>query len=307
MKNDLPDFMLRVIFKEPAIQLAAGNFRTLASQGIVRHDADPVAGRLLAEALTSAALMTALLQDGERYSIRIECSGPLGEILVDAKSDGAVRGLVRNPHVMESADSVEIACGDGGAGVKLTRSKEGKILSSGESRSSFLLPGSALGYHLSVSEERETEIRCDIELRADPADPVKAALGILLQARPGCDLELFDHIRTRLQTPEAGEIVRNVMGKPEDGMQILLSFLLEKLELPEFSLQKLPPARFECGCSARSLKKTAFQLLGRKELEELLAENPHPVLQCRFCNTKYHFSAEDLRCSPDSAGESDRR
>ena len=294
MKSDLPDFMLRAIFKEPALQLVAGNFRTLASQGIIRHDADPVAGRLLAEALSSAALLTALLGDGERDSIRIGCSGPLGAIIVDAKSDGAVRGLVQNPHVMESADSVEVACGDAGADVKLTRSKEGKVLSSGESRSSFILPGSALGYHLSVSEEHETEIRCDIELRPDPSDPVRAAFGILLQVLPGCDLEAFDRIRTRLQQPEAGEIMKSRMEKPEEGLRVLLSFLLERLELPEFALRTLPPARFECGCSAESLKKAAFQMLGREEIEKLLAENPNPTLQCHFCNAKYHFSAKDL-------------
>ena len=295
MKSDLPDFMLHAIFKKPAFQLVVGNFRELASQGILRHDADPVAGRLLAEALSSAALMTALLSDGERYSIRIGCSGPLGALIVNAKSGGAVRGLVQNPHVMESADSVEVACGDAGADVKLTRSQDGKILSSGESRSSFILPASALGYHLSVSEEHETEIRCEIELRAEPADPVRSAYGVLVQVLPGCDPMEFDRIRTRLQMPEVGEILRNGMEKPEEGLRVLLSFLLERLELPEFALKKLSPARFECGCSAESLKKTAFQMLGREEIEKLLSENPNPTLQCRFCNAKYHLSANDLR------------
>ncbi|MBS1371181.1 MAG: Hsp33 family molecular chaperone HslO [Lentisphaeria bacterium] len=294
MKSDMPDFMLRAVFREPAFQLVLGNFRELASQGIIRHDADPVAGRLLAEALSSAALMTALLGDGERYSILIGCSGPLGAVIVDAKAGGKVRGLVRNPHVMESADSVEVACGDGGADVKLTRSKGGRILSSGESRSAFILPASALGYHLSVSEEHETEIRCEIELRADPADPVRAACGALLQVLPGCDLEEFDRIRCRFQMPEAGEILKNCMGKPEEGMRMLLSFLLERLELPEFARMPLAPARFECGCSAESLKKTAFRMLGREELEKLLTENPNPALRCQFCNTEYHLSAADL-------------
>ena len=294
MKSDMPDFMLRAVFREPAFQLVLGNFRELASQGIIRHDADPVAGRLLAEALSSAALMTALLGDGERYSIRIGCSGPLGAVIVDAKAGGKVRGLVRNPHVMESADSVEVACGDGGADVKLTRSKDGRILSSGESRSSFILPASALGYHLSVSEEHETEIRCEIELRADPADPVRASYGALLQVLPGCDLEEFDRIRCRFQMPEAGEILKSCMAKPEEGMRMLLSFLLERLELPEFAQTPLAPARFECGCSAESLRKTAFRILGREELEKLLTENPNPALRCQFCNTEYHLSAADL-------------
>lgn len=258
----------------------------------MRHDADPVAGRLLADALSAAALLSVSLGKNERDSIRIEYPGPVGSVVIDAGANGATRGFVRNPHVMPGADSLETACGEAGATVRFTRSVDGKILSSGESKNAFLLPSAALACHLAVSEDVESEIRCEIAFSNDPAHPVKSAEGVLLQALPGCDFEVFDRVRNRLQTTEAEDILKTLTDAPEAGVRTLLAFLAET---PDFALTELPAARFECGCSAERLKQTAFQMLGREELEELLKENPHPALRCQFCNTEYHLSAADLK------------
>ena len=249
MEHVAQDYLSYAVVKEEAVRLAVGSFRELASETIIRHDADPVAGRLLADAFSSAALTGTMLGRGERLSVRFGYAGPAGSIVVDAGSDGCLRGFIRNPHVMEEADSVEVACGEDGATVRSTRSRHGRILRSGESKSAFILPSSALAYHLSVSEEIESELRCEIELQADPAEPVKSAPGVLLQAMPGCDLSGFDHMRRKLQMPEAGEILRTRLGSaPEEGVRLLLAFLLERMDLPAFQLQPLPAARFHCGC-----------------------------------------------------------
>ena len=123
LRND-SDFLMRVVVNSYAIRLAYGAFRQLGSEGILRHDADPVAGRLLTGMLSSAALMSVLLDGGEKFSIRIDYNGPVAGLLADVTADGAVRGFIRNPHVMSSADSIENACGDGGATVAVTRSRD---------------------------------------------------------------------------------------------------------------------------------------------------------------------------------------
>lgn len=294
MNGGLPDFLMRAVLKKTSMRLAIGSFRDLASTAIIRHDADPVAGRLLADALSAAALLSAVQGNGERATIRIGYPGPVGMLVVEANEGGSVRGFVRNPHVMSEADSVEAACGDAGATVRFTRSREGKILSSGESENAFLLPSSALACHLSASEDIESEIRCEIILRPDPERPVESACGVLLQAQAGCDLEEFALIRDRLQTAAAGELLRSRLGAPEEILRPLLAYLLETPEIPDFAVTRLPAARFRCGCTAEHLRKTAVQMLGREELEQLLRENPNPALRCQFCNAEYHLSAADL-------------
>ena len=139
------DYLMRVTLKNPAIRLALGRFDELTTEGIIRHDADPVAGRLFAGGLASAALMTVLLDERESYSIRINYKGPVSGMLINARADGRVRGLVRNPHVMTAADSVEMACGEDGARVAVGRSPAGKGANSGRGQTPFFLPSAALG------------------------------------------------------------------------------------------------------------------------------------------------------------------
>ena len=64
------DFMMRAVLKDHAVRLAFGSFKELASAGIIAHDTDPVAGRLLAGGLVAGSLMSVLLNEEERYSIR---------------------------------------------------------------------------------------------------------------------------------------------------------------------------------------------------------------------------------------------
>ncbi len=287
-----PDFLLRAVIRTPALRLALGSFRSLDSEGIIRHDADPVAGRLLAGALSSAALMSVLLDEGEKYSIRINYPGPAAGVLVEANADGRVRGLIRNPHVMTTADSVEIACGDAGATVAVTRSKDGRILNSGEVRSAFIMPSAALGYFLSVSDQIESEIRCEVELQPDPAAPVRSADGVLLQAMPGCDLACFDTIRKRLLEPAAGKVLRDRSCSPEDKLRTLSMLLCRTVEPPEMGVFPVPAARFACNCSAERMREMTLQMLGGEDFEKLLQENPNPAVRCQFCGAEYRLGAE---------------
>ena len=283
------DYLMRVTVKNPAIRLALGRFDQLAAEGIIRHDADPVAGRLLAGGLASAALMTVLLGEGECYSIRISYDGPAAGMLLDARADGRVRGLVRNPHVMSSADSVEIACGDGGASVAVTRSREGKVLNSGEVKTAFIMPSAALGYFLSVSDQVESEIRCEVLFQPDPAAPVRSADGVLLQAMPGCDLEEFSTLRQRLLEPPAGALLRDETTGPEEKLRTLLMLLCRTAQPPEYAVTMAEPARFACNCSGERMLETARQMLGEEDFRKLLEEKPDPVIRCQFCGNEYHL------------------
>ncbi len=283
------DYLMRVTLKNPAIRLALGQFDELTTEGIIRHDADPVAGRLFAGGLASAALMTVLLGEQECYSIRISYKGPVSGMLIDARANGRVRGLVRNPHVMTAADSVEMACGDEGADVSVVRSLDGKVLNSGEVKTAFIMPSAALGYFLSVSDQVESEIRCEVVFQPDPAAPVRSADGVLMQAMPGCDLEEFGVLRQRLLEPPAGAILRDRASEPEEKLRALLMLLCRSAQPPEYSVTMVEPARFACNCSEKRMQEMARQMLGEEDFRKLLAEKPDPLIRCQFCGNEYHL------------------
>ncbi len=288
------DSLIRAVVERPAIRMAIGNFRELASECIIRHDSDPVSGRLLAEGLCSAALMSVLLEGKEKYSIRINYPGPARGLLIDANADGRIRGLIRNPHVMEFADSVEVACGDG-AMVAVTRSCEGKILNSGEIKTAFIMPSGALGFFMSTSDQVESEIHCELRFQPNPKAPVGSAVAVLIQAMPGCDAEEFDQIRSRLLEAEAGRILRDESQQLSEKLQALLQWLLPSNEVPNYKTFFAVTPQFYCTCSPERMRDIAIKTLGREELQKLLQENPHPAVRCEFCNREYRLSAEDLQ------------
>lgn len=282
------DFMMRAVLKDHAVRLAFGSFKELASAGIIAHDTDPVAGRLLAGGLVAGSLMSVLLNEEERYSIRIDYKGPAKGILLDVSGRGEVRGFIRNPHVMTEADSMENACG-AGATVTATKSENGKILNSGQAESAFITPASALSYFLSVSDQVETEIRSEILLQPDPAAPVRCACAVMIQALPDCDLEFFNRMRDQLLSETAGKILNDPMLLADRKLETLTMLLCKTALPPAMDIAGVPAPRFVCNCSTEKIWQTARTMLGKEDFEKLLQENPDPVIRCQFCNTVHRY------------------
>ena len=282
------DFMLRGVLKEHAVRFAFGNFRELAEKGILKHDTDPVAGRLLGGALVSGALMSVLLNEEERYSIRLDYAAPAAGLMLDVSGNGAVRGFIRNPHVMTEADSLESACGDE-CTVTVTKSCDGKVLNSGQAKSAFILPEAALSYFLSVSDQVESEICTALRFRPDPSSPVESAFSLMIQALPDCDLAFFNILREKMFTPQAVEILISVTLSPEEKIKELFKYLCGEENVPLLDFVQVDVPRFFCPCSAQKLWETAKVMLGEEDFAKLLEENPDPAIRCQFCNTEHHY------------------
>ena len=282
------DFMVRLVLKDYAVRLAFGSFTEVASAGIIAHDTDPVSGRLLAGGLVAGSLMSVLLNEEERYSIRIDYPGPAKGILLDVSGSGEVRGFICNPHVMTEADSLEHACGDG-ATVTATKSENGKVLNSGQAKSAFITPASALSYFLSVSDQVETEIRSEILLRPDPSSPVRCAYAMMIQALPDCDLEFFNQMREQLLSEAAGKILADPLLMTDRKLEALTMLLCKTAEPPAIDAAGVPAPRFVCNCSTAKIWQTARTMLGREDFEKLLQENPDPSIRCQFCNKIHRY------------------
>jgi len=146
-----------------------------------------------------------------------------------------------------------------------------------------------------LSDQLETEFAVEFRFRPDPADPVAAAAGFMLQAMPGCDLEKFSLMRQKLHEPGFRELLIDRVLPLETKLKKLLARLAA--EPAAYELGHAP--EFFCGCSADSMKR-ALLTLGKAELRKLFAEQSHPELVCRYCRKKHIFSASDF----DLGGES---
>ncbi len=288
--NDL----IRGWIKSLDIRFALSACPQLCNVGVIRHDADPAAGAVFAEALAAASLTAVLLDPGEKFSIRWNYDGSVGGMLAEVNADASVRGLVRNPHVLADTDAdFDRILGTAGTTVAVTRSENGKIRNSGETKCAFLDPASALAYFFSTSDQVETEIAVALDWAPDPTEPVKNAGALMLQAMPDCDLVKFEALRSRIESEEVHYWLKRNDLTPEERIRRIFDALLDPVPVPELSIHPMPAPEFRCSCSRERMKQ-ALQVLEREDLEKLFTERPQATVTCQFCNTPYSFSRGEV-------------
>ena len=129
------DFLIRGLLQKENIRFSFADTTCTVTQGIRIHDTDPAASKIFAEALTSAALLSPLLEEAEKYSIRWDYPhGTLQGIIADVNAADNVRGFIKQPYLMNEDHSIDDIFGKQDGFVSITKSQNGKILNSGKSR-----------------------------------------------------------------------------------------------------------------------------------------------------------------------------
>jgi molecular chaperone Hsp33 len=134
--------------------------------------------------------------------------------------------------------------------------------------------------------ERSEQIPTRLWLAADD----RAAFGLLLQRMPDEGGKLpadFDEDGWRRVTTLAQTLLR------EEMLQLPVDAILKRLfwECPMTPLQQRRPA-FACTCS-RDKVGAMLRMLGRPEVDSILAERGEVAVKCEFCNNDYRFDAVD--------------
>ena len=93
----MKDYMIRVAGTNSAVMGLACTTGTLVSGACRLHETTASACAALGRALTGGLLMGALMKKGQRVGLKFEGNGALKRIVVEADSDGLVRGYVGNP------------------------------------------------------------------------------------------------------------------------------------------------------------------------------------------------------------------
>ena len=61
-----------------------------------------------------------------------------------------------------------------------------------------------------------------------------------------------------------------------------------------FDVTDVLPASFRCDCSKEKIAKS-LATLGKKELDEIIADGEGIEVKCHFCNQDYKFSIAELK------------
>jgi molecular chaperone Hsp33 len=140
-------------------------------------------------------------------------------------------------------------------------------------------------YYL-TSEQIPTAFNLSIKYNKE--GKVTGAGGLFLQAMPGADESLAAELEELVvRFPSLGEAFTKGL-KPET----LIKAAFKKYA-PRFLADKR--IEFMCHCSPERLR-TILKMLPEDQLQDICNEGPFPLeMCCHFCNTRYHFSQEEIR------------
>ena len=287
MKTPTNDYLVRIITDSGSVRALACITTQLVDEACRRQGAWPTAAVALGRSLTAGALMGSLLKTGQRVALAFEGNGPLKKIIVEADSNGAVRGYVRVPAVhLETPDGrLDVAGALGRAGL-LTVSKDLGL----KEPYKGIVPletseiGDDLALYLTESEQIPSAVGLGVYV--EPDNSVSAAGGFLIQALPPSDEAVVDKLLTRLaELPPLTSLLRD--GTTPEG-------LLEQLfsGIP-FSIIEKRALAFVCSCSVERIERVLLSL-GSGELASLLEIQGETEVTCEFCQERYRFDRPDL-------------
>ncbi len=284
------DIILRGSFKDIDVRFTLAETTDTVTRGIIIHNTDPVASHIFGSALTTASMLSPLLTENEKYSIRWTYDGLIENIIVDVDAETNLRGIPKNTSLIQ-ADSKGQLYGEDGH-ISLIKAANGKILSSGTSQAALLDVTDDVSFFFSTSDQIETEGICALNFRANPEDPVEIAAGFMMQALPGCDLEMFEPMREAIKD-EAFIKILTGPAHDEKKLQQALKYVYAKTgkESPEdirdvASYEFGATPKYHCNCSKEKMKR-ALMTLPANELKNMLKQPGGIKIECDFCRSSY--------------------
>jgi molecular chaperone Hsp33 len=281
------DYLVRIITKTGTIRALACVTTGLVGEACRRHGTYPTASAALGRALTGGALLGAMLKTGQRVVLKLEGNGPLRKIIVEADSNGAVRGYVAVPqvHLPEKNGKLDVAGALGQAGfLSVIKDLGLKEPYKGVVQLYTSEIAEDLAFYLTESEQIPSAVGLGVFVEPDNA--IAASGGFLIQAFPPQDEEAVDLLMERIgKMPSITELLRQ--GKsPEDLLELLFA------GIPYDILEKRALA-FVCSCSRERLERVLISL-GRDELKDMVEKQGEAEIICEFCREVYRFDREDL-------------
>ena len=279
--------MVRIITKDHSVRALACVTTHLVNEACRRQDTYPTAAAALGRALTGGALMEALLKTGQRVALKFEGNGPLKKIVVEAESNGLVRGYVAEPHVNLSPKDgkLDVASAIGEVGL-LTVIKDLRMKDPYQGIVKLYTSEIAedLAFYLAESEQIPSAVGLGVFV--EPDRTVSAAGGFLIQSLPPVNEEVIDRLVERIpQLPTITDLLRRCK-TPEDILELIFTSI-------PFSILEKYVLAFQCSCS-REKAEEALISLGREELSSLMAQEEEALVNCEFCREPYAFNREEL-------------
>ncbi|MDO4166161.1 MAG: Hsp33 family molecular chaperone HslO [Eubacteriales bacterium] len=283
------DYIVRGMAANKQLRVFAVTSKNLVERAREIHQTSPVATAALGRLLTAGSMMGCMMKgDKDILTLQIQCGGPIGGLTVTADHQARVKGYVKEPNVIlppNAQGKLDVSGALGPGFLNVIRDIGMKEPYNGQTH---LVSGEIaedLTYYYATSEQIPSSVGLGVLMDRD--NHVKQAGGFIIQVMPFAEETVIDRLEGSLQK------VRSVTDLLDQGMtpEELLQHLLGELDL---EISDRLETEYYCNCSKERVSR-AIASIGRKDLEEMIADQEPIEVNCQFCGSHYIFETEDLR------------
>ncbi len=244
---------------------------------------------VLGRAYLGAGLMSANLKGTDAISIKIECSGPIQGVTVEANAFGEVRGFLKNVPIPidKPMEDFNLSPFFGAGFLSVIRTiEDAKQPFTGQIALEYGNIAQDLANYYLKSEQIPTAF--NLSIKYDRSGQVTGAGGLFLQAMPGAADSLAEELEELvIQLPSLGEVFTD--GQEPEG---LIETVFKKYTPRFLANQRV---EFMCHCSPERLRQV-LMMLPVDELKDIRENGPFPLeMRCHYCNTQYHFDRKAIQ------------
>jgi molecular chaperone Hsp33 len=248
-----------------------------------RHKLSGIETRALGETLMAGLLLASTCKQGERVSLSIKGDKFLRQAIADATPDGKVRGFLISRE-LDSDIGVHMGPWQNGllSVVRQKLNEKEPYVGTVPIVTGYLAKD--LTFYLTQSEQIPSAVGLAVTTNRNGS--VASAGAFLVQVMPGASPQEIKSVENNINALEglAAQLER------DSNPTRLLANIFSDMS---FTILEDRSLVFECNCSRERVDR-ALKLLGRAELEDMVAKDHGASEHCDFCGTTFGYSQGEL-------------
>jgi molecular chaperone Hsp33 len=276
------DTVTRFHFERAAVRGALVSLDGAGREILGQHAYPPALRRALAELLAASALLASALAFRGALIVQLQGTGPVTLLVVECTADLGLRATAQwraSATTLPENAPLRALAGDPETSrlAIMLDPKDGGPVYQGVVALEAASIAELIEHYLTTSEQIDSRLA----LATDGA----RTRGLLLQRMPSAGAE--DDVTWRRAAAGADIDAAELVGA--SSVEALLG---ARFPDDDIRVMKRRPLRFHCGCSKERVSN-ALRMLGRAEIESILAEQGTVGVTCEFCGRGYSFAAAD--------------
>ena len=284
MVINMNNYLMKALAHNEEVRVFLVNSTSVLNEAIKRHDVWPSAASCLGKIITMGLFLGANLKGTEAVTVKYNCNGPIGSIIVDADANGNVRGYTEKNHV-------NFVNNDGGLNEKMTLGEAGflDVIKDLHLKDFFTSSIEATGDIASdftryFQESEQTPTLISLGTLMDVNNLALVNGGVLIQLLPNYTNEAIDYIESKI----------DILKKMSSLLQTKTLEEILAMLFDDYEIIYKTDVSFNCPCNKDRFKK-GLLTLNKNDLEEILAEDKPIETVCQYCGRKYEFTPEEIK------------